>query len=382
MYSVAVFFENSNTKQYQLDRPYFYVINEDLYEKLAAADQYFFHELYAGKLARYGCLDRATFTITNDFGYDYSNSRTLIFPAGEISSGAITELKQIKSLVKSDKIVKISEDEYRAVEKAIRSSRWFSALGLRAEDETGNTIPLCNNTNKPLNIQNVITIKGESNMFENIFKNLKIGPVTNGSVRMSMLGLAVASKDRTYVAYDPRANDFVDATDFLIDGFDEFIYSVPVSVKDIVPGDFIFHGSTPVRVVEVLENGNLSAQNITEREVVTVIPVRNVFGFKFYAKVVNLFGNAFGGANDSQPFGNMLPLLFLKGSNGSKSDMLPMILAMGGMNGKALDPMMLMALLSKGGGNDMLPFLLLSQNAQGGQNPFASLFGGMTAADK
>ena len=107
MYSVAVFFENSNTKQYQLDRPYFYVINEDLYEKLVATDQYFFHELYTGKLARYGCLDRATFTITNDFGYDYSNSKTLIFPVGEISSGAITELKQIKNLVKSDKIVKI-----------------------------------------------------------------------------------------------------------------------------------------------------------------------------------------------------------------------------------------------------------------------------------
>lgn len=355
LHKLIVFFLDNN-RYLDENRPYYYVAE-------SAVLQASFEKNGTMKDTDYA----HTYRIVNSFGHDYNKAEVVILDCGRVHTSA-GDLKELTTIERAS-YVALTQSE----------STWITALRSKIAQELSNRTQAdyerFESKSAPTNTQNVVTIKGESNMFDNLFKNLKMGPVTNGAVRMSMLGLAVASKDRSYVAFDKRMNDFVDATDFLVDGFDNYIYSIPVATKDIKPGDFIFHGTTPVRVVEVLENGNISAQNITEREVVTVIPVRNVFGFNFYAKIVSLFGDLFNNANDTQPFGNMLPLLLMN-NGGSTGDMLPMMLAMNGMNGSGtMNPMLMMAMLNKGSGNDMLPLLLMSQ---GGQNIFGDLFGGIT----
>lgn len=386
MYIVAVFFNDSkgNGRKYRLDRPYFYVIRNEMYRVLDEQESAFTMRQMATLVPGYR---RKTYHITNGSGFQYNDARVIIVPISFYSDARPlpSGIKLLENCVPSEALFTPDQLDCAIIDSAIKNSEWLTTLDMTyvsgLSTELANTLSvyssgLVDTLSAP---NNSIIKKEDSNMFDNMLKNFKFGPIDNGSVRMSMLGLAIASKDRTYVAYDARTDSFVDATDFLLDGCNDFIYAIPVAVKDVAPGDYIFHGATPVRVVEVLENGNISAQNITEREAVTVIPVRNVFGFNFYSKVVSLVGNMFGGADDSQPFGNMLPLLFMKNGSGSK-DNLAMLLAMGSMKGMgSMNPMLMMALMNKSDNNSMLPLMLMSQN---GQNSLGNLFSGFMTTGK
>ena len=101
-------------------------------------------------------------------------------------------------------------------------------------------------------------------------------------------------------------------------------------------------------------------------ELVDVLPMKNIFGFNFYTKLVSLVDMTNFGASAETPFG-MLPMVMMMnnatGAKGTMESMLPMLLMANGGKIDMDNPMMLMAFCG-GQSNDMMMGLLLSQMMQ------------------
>ena len=194
----------------------------------------------------------------------------------------------------------------------------------------------------------------------NTFK-FDFGPVNGNAVRMSMYGLAVKNKAGTWVSYDTNAGDIMDVDVLNFDGAN-FMYKMPVAMKDIAVGDVVIHHGAPMFVVGKSTDGKgLVVIDVIAGERKEVMLAKSPFGFNFATKVVNFLGNAFNGsANADNPFGNMWMLMAMSGDNKDMTDMLPFMMM---ANGNAIDPsmMMLMAMSGKGD-NNMLPFLMMANS--------------------
>lgn len=161
----------------------------------------------------------------------------------------------------------------------------------------------------------------KDNMFENIFKNVKFGKVRGDSIKMSIYGPAFETMDG-YVAYNSEKKEYVDVDGLTFD-FDNLCYQMPVALKDVKENDFILHNDSWVRVIKVKNGGKIEVEKILAKEVVTILPTKNIFGFDFYTKLIS-FGTELFGANaatSENPFGNiMLPMLMSENSNNSSSN--------------------------------------------------------------
>jgi hypothetical protein len=87
------------------------------------------------------------------------------------------------------------------------------------------------------------------------------------------------------------------------------------------------------------------------------MPTKNMFGFDFYTKLVNVFGDFAGQASKDNPFGNMLPFMMMS-DGGKMEDMLPMLMMMGGQFDMS-NPMMLMAMCGDSKMGDILPLMMM-----------------------
>jgi hypothetical protein len=213
-----------------------------------------------------------------------------------------------------------------------------------------------NNINK-VSVEN---IKKEEKK-ENKMKNFDFGPFVNNTVRVSMYGLAVRNEDNTWVSYDKNSGDIIDVDILNFDG-SNYLYKIPVAIKEIAPGDVIIHRKYPVIVTEV-KDGNITAVDIKVNEKKIILPTKNVFGFDFVTKVVSLFDNIqkSGNAPDADhPFGNMLPLLMLSDENKDTDPMMLMMLMNGGNTGD-INPQQMMMVMAMSGKSksDMLPMLMM-----------------------
>lgn len=170
--------------------------------------------------------------------------------------------------------------------------------------------------------------------------NLKFGAVPKHEVRMSMYGPAFKSSDGWY-AYD--GSDYRDVTDFLF-GEENYCYMFPATDANIELGDYIYHNNGWCRIIDLDDSNRLIVEKIFSREVVTVLPTKNIFGYEFYTKLMPLFGNMFT-VSKEQPFGNMLPLMLMDQKADSKS-LLMMMMAMQG-NMDMSNPFMMMALMDE-----------------------------------
>lgn len=69
-------------------------------------------------------------------------------------------------------------------------------------------------------------------------------------------------------------------------------------------------------------NDRIQAIDLYESEQKVILPQKNIFGFDFVSKIVNLCEGMFGsasenfGASATSPFGSMLPLMMMSGNNG------------------------------------------------------------------
>ena len=195
---------------------------------------------------------------------------------------------------------------------------------------------------------------------DKFMKNFKFdfGPVNGNVVRMSMYGLAIQNKTGNYVSYDAKNGEIMDVDVLNFNG-SNFLYKMPVAIKDITIGDVIVHLNTPMFVVGVgTDSKSLIAVDPVCGERKDIMLTKSPFGFNFATKIVNFLGNAFNGAASADnPFGNMWMLMAMNGDNQDMSDVLPyMMLA----NGGDIDPTMMMFMAMSGkGNNDMLPFLMM-----------------------
>ena len=192
--------------------------------------------------------------------------------------------------------------------------------------------------------------------------NFDFGKITNDSIRMSMYGMAVKNASGVWTAYDKNTGDLMDVDVFNFDG-SNFLFKMPVAIKDIAVGDVIIHARKPMFVVSKTEAGDLIAIDPVAGEKKTIMPSKNMFGFNFAIKVVSLFDNLMGQTPTSEnPFGNMWMLMLMDGKSDMKDIMITMMLmnqASGSTN--TFNPMMLM-LMNDSDMKDMaIPLMLMNQ---------------------
>ena len=192
--------------------------------------------------------------------------------------------------------------------------------------------------------------------------NFDFGKITNDSIRMSMYGMAVKNTSGVWTAYDKSTGDLMDVDVFNFDG-SNFLFKMPVAIKDIAVGDVIIHARKPMFVVSKTEAGDLVAIDPVAGEKKTIMPSKNMFGFNFATKVISLFDNLMGQTPTSEnPFGNLWMLMLMDGKSDMKDMLVPMML-MNQANGStnAFNPMMLM-LMNDGDMKDLaVPLMLMNQ---------------------
>lgn len=207
----------------------------------------------------------------------------------------------------------------------------------------------------------------EKKTMNKIFGNVEFGKYTGREIKMSVNGLAYLADNGKYVAYDKNKLTLTDVTDFVFD-MDGLLYLFPVAIKDIKIGDIIKHGNSYVIVKDIAGGNFLEVIEPCSNEVKKVMPLRNIFGFDFYTKVVSLMGEgAFGTIDESNPFGNMLPFFLMMGGKEKEGFDAKTFMLMTALNGGAMDfknnpYLMMMMFDNKGDMGDLLPLMLIANN--------------------
>ena len=188
--------------------------------------------------------------------------------------------------------------------------------------------------------------------------NFDFGPCSNDNIRMSMYGLAVQNNAGIWVSYNKGS--IVDVDVFNFDGR-QYMFKMPVAIKDIKVGDIVIHNRVPMFVTST-EGGSISAVDVRAGEAKTIIPTTNMFGFNFVTKIVSMFDAFTGAPTADQPFGNMLPFIMM----GENKDIDPMMMFMmmnqGGAGFDMSNPMMLYFMFGKDGKSSdwMLPVMMMN----------------------
>ena len=206
--------------------------------------------------------------------------------------------------------------------------------------------------------------KGKNNNMvhlNNIFPNASFGPVSSDIACLSPKGIAICAGDR-WQAYDKESGNIIDVTPLNFNA-SNLIYNMPVGVDQIQVGDIIMHAKKPMFVLNIEDNDGkmrLKAVDIINAEEKVICPIKSIFGFDFYTKVICLVDMAGGfKADEKNPFGNLAPWLLLSGQK--DNDMLPLLFLSG--QGQKMDmnnPMFLMALCGNKDMSDLLPFMLMT----------------------
>jgi hypothetical protein len=186
----------------------------------------------------------------------------------------------------------------------------------------------------------------------------QFGPVTDGSIALSIKGMAIKNPSGKYVAYDEEKEEMYDVDIMHFDVKTPIFYRIPVSISDVCMGDIIVHNNHYCYVVDG-DGKQFTVIDINMSEQRTILPQKSPFGFNYVTKVISLIKP--GAASGETPFGNMLPFMMLSGSMES-NDILPFLL-MGQGQMDTSNPMMMYFLMkSCGTDNDILPFLLMQSN--------------------
>lgn len=163
------------------------------------------------------------------------------------------------------------------------------------------------------------------------------------------------------IAYDPNTQEYIDVPNEMIIAKGSYCYAMPCTADNLHIGEYIRHNGAWARVIDVDDAARLVVEKISTREVVTILPVRSIFGYSFYTKLITPFQSGFTTADAAHPFGDMLPFLMM--DDGKMDDMLPLMLMMG-QNGVAQfdmsNPMMLMMLMNEKDNKDSDVFKMMA----------------------
>lgn len=192
-----------------------------------------------------------------------------------------------------------------------------------------------------------------------IMKNFHFGPCGDRA-KISPIGIAIKNNNGEWVSYDKEKHEIINV-DLLNFGDSNFVYMIPVAIKDIAEGDAVIHNKHIMFVKKVRSDG-VTVVDITDGEYKKILPTKSMFGFDFITKVVSVMDLSKTEASADNPFGNLLPFLLL---NGNKNDNVPLAMMM--MNGGQLDmsnPLMIYVLMAGSPGSDtsLLPLLMMMSN--------------------
>lgn len=188
--------------------------------------------------------------------------------------------------------------------------------------------------------------KENDTMNTNNIINFDFGPA-GSAFRLSPYGIAAHMGDN-WIVYNPTTSEMmnVDIFNFKVD---KLIYKMPVAIQSLEPGDLIIHQKVPMFVRSV-DNvaGTVEAINYRDSTVANILPVKSPFGFNFVTKIVSLLNLSKMNPDTDNPFGSMLPLMFLSGDG--ETDTTTLCMAMMMMQNGGLDmsnPMMMYFLLAQ-----------------------------------
>lgn len=184
--------------------------------------------------------------------------------------------------------------------------------------------------------------KESEEMNKSITNILEFGKVTTGDIKISLNGLAFKDKTGTYVTYNTETNELTDVSS-LVFNMDDFLYKMPVAIKEVAKNDILVHNREYVIVTEIKENGDIEAINPNRGEKVIILPKKNVFGFNYVTKIVNIVDNMFPKvetATEENPFGNIQQMLMfsaLMDNNSNSSDSMMKLMLLNSMGGMKLE---------------------------------------------
>lgn len=162
------------------------------------------------------------------------------------------------------------------------------------------------------------------------------------------------------IAYDPTTQEYIDVPNEMIIAKGSYCYAMPCTADNLHIGEYIRHNGAWARVIDVDDAARLVVEKIATREVATILPVRSMFGYSFYTKLITPFQSGFMTADAEHPFGNILPFLMM--GEDKMDDMLPLMLM--GQGGAASfdmsNPFMLMMLMGDKKGNDSDMFKMMA----------------------
>ena len=353
---VSVRFINKGNKL--SSKEYSYNVDEKLYKKLASISF-----TYYDIIMNYKYYNK--FLIVNENGYDYKNTPvvfTKLYQGPYRGTAYSGEDLTFLSFCKYDGQTNIEvEEEIKEMYSSVNTNQFFSSIINTTGYLDRNSTCISYNNEVVEYINNKYKERKDNNMFENLMKNVKFGKVTD--VFMSAYGPAFKSSNGEYISYDKNGENWIDVTGMTIDM--PAAYMIPVAKSDVEEGDFILHNNTWVRVIGV-EEGKIEVEKVFEKEVVSIIPTKNLFGFDYYTKLVS-FGleGLINSADENNPFGNFIPFL-LMGDNSDLDDILPLMLMMNSKNGAPSmnfnNPLMLYILMGDGKSNKfdkILPLMLM-----------------------
>lgn len=170
------------------------------------------------------------------------------------------------------------------------------------------------------------------------FGKFNFGPITDGSVAMSMYGVAVKNTAGEYVVYDENKDEIISVDGLTFDGAN-MIFAMPVALKDVQMGDVIIHNKHYCYVMDGDEN-LLQIIDITDGSVKEIMPTKSPFGFNFVTKVTSLVD--MGKASADNPFGDNFLAYMMMVNGGIDNKMLPLLMM---QKGDKMDPMLLALLL-------------------------------------
>lgn len=204
----------------------------------------------------------------------------------------------------------------------------------------------------------------EETQMDNVFGKLGFGKCTDTRFSLSINGLAVRQSNGKYVVYNKESNEFVDATDMLINIKDALFVLPAVEINE---GDTVLHEGKPYYIVDVNRN-EIKAVSYEECTQTVLIPKTTMFGLKYFTKVFSFFGDNF--AATGELFNN--PMMLMALMNDSKdNDLTKMMLLSSLSKGDlASNPMLLTMLMKDDGKTDFSTFAMMSMLGNG-SNPFA-----------
>ena len=181
--------------------------------------------------------------------------------------------------------------------------------------------------------------------------DFSFGPYTSNNLRLSTFGIALKNKENKWVSFDRQRNAIVDVNILNIEiENSKIFYKFPKAISDVEVGDIVLHNGNLMFVEEIKDN-RFVVINPYEGTELTILPSMSPFGFNYVTVIISIT-DYLPEADSNNPFGSLLPLMFIKDNNNNNNLLALFVLTQ--KNNIDIDPTMLMLM----GGSPYLYFML------------------------